>query len=99
VRRIYVSSSLDQKTNEVIIKAVNVRPTPVSMEISVENAGTGPRTVKLEILTADSLDAVNSFEEPEKVSPKYSEFKVDGLPFTYDFPASSVNIFRIPVIK
>lgn len=98
-RRIYVSSTLDEDANEVIVKAVNVRPTPIKMEIAVEGAGDGARTVKLETLTADSLDDRNSFEEPTKVATKYSSFEVDGVPFVYDFPASSVNIFRIPIIK
>ena len=98
-RRIYASSTLDEKNNEVIIKAVNVRETPVTMDIVVEGAGVGPRTVKLETLTASSLDDTNTFEEPERVTTKYSSFEIDGIPFVYEFPASSVNIFRIPIIK
>ena len=98
-RRIYVSSTLDEKAGEVIIKAVNVRPTPVTMEIKVEGAGAGARTVKLETLTADSIDATNTFEEPEAVATKFHSFEVEGVPFTYDFPARSVNIFRIPVLQ
>ena len=97
-RRIYVSSTLDEKNNEVIIKAVNVRETPVTMDIVVEGAGVGPRTVKLETLTASSLDDTNTFEEPERVATKYSSFNIDGIPFVYEFPAHSVNIFRIPII-
>ncbi len=96
-RRIYVSSTLDEAANEIIIKAVNVRPTPIKLEIAVEGAGEGARTVKLETLTADSLDDTNTFEEPEKVATKFSEFDIDGVPFTYEFPASSVNLFRVPI--
>lgn len=98
-RRIYVSSTLDEETGEVIIKAVNVRPTPVTMKVEVEGAGDGARTVKLETLTADSVDDTNTFEEPEKVATKYGSFDVDGVPFTYEFPPRSVNIFRVPIIK
>ncbi len=97
-RRIYVSSTLDESANEVIIKAVNVRPTPVTMEIDVEGAGHGARTVKLETLTADSIDDKNSFEEPEKVATKYSSFDVADVPFEFDFAPRSVNVFRIPII-
>lgn len=96
--RIYVSSTLDESANEVIIKAVNVRPTPVTMNIEVEGAGHGARTVKLETLTADSIDDKNSFEEPEKVATKYGSVDVDDVPFAYDFAPRSVNIFRIPII-
>ncbi len=96
-KRIYVSSTLDESAGEVIIKAVNVRPTPVTMKIEVAGAGEGARTVKLETLTADSIDDTNSFEEPEKVATKYGSFEVDGVPFTYDFQPRSVNIFRVPL--
>ena len=98
-RRIYVSSTLDEAAGEVIIKAVNVRPTPVRMTVEVEGAGSGARTVKLETLTADSLEATNTFESPEAVATKFSSFDVEGVPFEYDFPAHSVNIFRIPILK
>ncbi len=98
-KRIYVSSTLDEGAGEVIIKAVNVRPTPVTMQIDVEGAGAGARTVKTETLTADSIDDTNSFAEPEKVATKYGSFDVGGLPFTHEFPPRSVNIFRIPIIK
>jgi len=69
------------------------------MDIVVEGAGVGPRTVKLETLTASSLDDTNTFEEPERVTTKYSSFEIDGIPFVYEFLASSVNICRIPIIK
>ncbi len=97
--RIYVSSTLDEDAGEVIIKAVNVRPSPVTMTINVEGAGKGARTVKLETLTADSIEDTNTFEEPERVATKYSSFEVGGVPFEYDFAPRSVNIFRIPILK
>lgn len=96
-RRIYVSSTLDESAGEVIVKAVNVRPTPVKMEINVDGVSEGAKTVKLETLTANSLEDTNTFEEPEKVATEYSEFSVDSVPFTYEFPAYSVNLFRIPL--
>ena len=95
-KRIYVSSTLDESDGSVIVKAVNVRPTPVTMEIDVAGIGDSARTVKLETLIAESLTDTNTFEEPEKVATKFSEFKVDGVPFKYDFAPLSVNIFRIP---
>lgn len=96
-KRIYVSSTLDEASGEVIIKAVNVRPTPVMMEIEAEGAGEGARTVKLEILEAESLEATNTFEEPEKVATKFREFEISSNKFAFEFAASSVNIFRIPI--
>lgn len=96
-QRIYVSSTLDEAAGEVIVKAVNVRPSPVTMEIAMDGVGDGPRTVKLETLISDDLEARNTFENPTRVATEYSQFDVEGVPFTYDFPASSVNIFRIPI--
>ena len=81
----------------MIVKAVNVRPSLVTMEIAVDGVGDGPRTVKLETLISDDLEARNTFENPTRVATEYSQFDVEGVPFTYDFPASSVNIFRIPI--
>lgn len=98
-RRIYVSSTFDETSGEVIVKAVNVRPTPVKMNIEVEGAGVGARTVKLETLTADSLESTNTFESPMAVATKFSSFDIEGVPFEYDFPARSVNVFRIPVLE
>ncbi len=95
-KRIYVSSTLDETTDEVIIKAVNVRPTPVTMKVNVNGAGSGARTVKLETLTADSIEDTNTFDEPCRVATKYSSFEVKDVPFDFDFAPRSVNVFRIP---
>lgn len=97
MERVYVSSSMDHETNEVILKAVNVRETPAELEICVENAGCGARQVKIETMTGAYTDE-NSFAEPEKVAPKADTFHVDGLPFRHTFAPRSVNVLRIPVL-
>lgn len=47
------------------------------------------------VLSGDSLSAVNSFEEPEKIVPVTSELAV-GVAFVYEAPAYSLTILRIP---
>ncbi len=98
-KRIYVSSTLDEAAGEVIIKAVNVRPTPVTMEIEAEGAGEGKRTVKLELLEAESLEDTNTFDEPLKVATKFREFEISSNKFAFEFAPCTVNVFRIPIIK
>ncbi|MCD7776328.1 MAG: hypothetical protein LUH54_03025 [Firmicutes bacterium] len=94
--RIYVSSTYDEGTDEVIIKAVNVRSTPITLEIDVEGVGEGGRRIGLETLTADSLEARNSFESPENVATAFDSFEVSSVPFVHEFAPHSVNILKIP---
>jgi len=91
---LFASAVKDVNSKEVILKIVNA-------SASSQNASIDLKGVKLEskgtaiILKGDGINDENSFESPTKISPKESEFKVNGNKVQYDFPAYSVTVLKI----
>ena len=52
-------------------------------------------TLDVWTLSGPSQDAVNSFQEKERVLPRESRLSVEGATFTHEFPAYSVTVLRL----
>ena len=46
------------------------------------------------MLTGPSLDAVNSFQEKERVAPEEKRMELQSRVFEHQFPAHSVSVLR-----
>jgi alpha-N-arabinofuranosidase len=93
-QNLYASATRDDKTGEVIVKAVNPEANAESTEIKLDGAS------KIEpegeaITLAGDPDEVNSMDDPKRISPVESEFENAGANFTYTFPAHSMTVLRI----
>jgi alpha-L-arabinofuranosidase len=65
-------------------------------EVSVEADGLDGREISGRILTADSLDSHNTFEQPEAVAPKeFTRFEKKGGRLHLKLPARSVVVLRL----
>ena len=84
---------------DVVMKVVNTasvaQETAISLPGALRPAGTG----KSWILSSESFEDQNTFENPMFVSPR--ETALDGLtlPLTHVFPAQSVSVLRLKVNK
>ena len=47
------------------------------------------------VLQSDDLEAMNSFEDPMKVSPKSAPLKVNGKKFDFKAAPYSVNVIKV----
>lgn len=94
MEEIYCTSSIDAKTGEIIIKAVNIRDEAVKAVISLTDKERVSGTVYE--LSGCELSDMNSFENPRKIYPAEKSFKADGE-FEYKFPKHSVTVFRLKV--
>ena len=92
---LYTSSSLDERSHELIVKAINVTSSPKTVEIQLAGLSTSG-TAKVTILENDELSAENSFDQPTKVAPSSSTTEVKGGRIPTELRPYSVNIFRIP---
>lgn len=90
IEPIYTSATVDENGN-VILKAVNVKNEPYKAEIKV---GRAINDIEAWCLAAEP-DAVNSFEEPMKVSPKAAEVLYSNDVIEHEFPANSVTVMVI----
>ncbi len=79
---------------EVIVFVVNGQDTPQRRCLDVAAVGLPLGPVRAWTLTGPSLDAVNSFEEKQRVAPVESQFVVCGATFEYVFLSYSLTLLR-----
>ncbi len=90
IEPIYISTCAD-KDGKIILKAVNVRNEPYETLIDTEMK---INYVKAHQITA-LLDDENSFEEPQKVSPREIEVEFSDTTIKHTFPPCSITVFTI----
>jgi alpha-N-arabinofuranosidase len=93
---LYASATLDERSHELIVKAINYSPNAREAEIRVNGmhaAGTGKAT----ILASTDLDAENSFEHPKAVAPEASSFDVKNGTIVVELRPYSLNVYRISI--
>ncbi len=91
------SASINELTNEVIIKVVNASHKSVTSDINLAGVEKLSGTGKTTVLTSPNPLDENSLDEPFKVFPKTGEIKLKGNKLKHDFPGNSFTIFRIPL--
>jgi alpha-N-arabinofuranosidase len=90
---LYTSATLDERTHELIVKAINT--TGDARAASIQLAGiTSSGPAKVITLSAD-LSAENSFEQPRNVAPAESSAELKSGSLSVELSPYSVNVYRI----
>ncbi len=92
---LYTAASLDERSHELIVKAINVSSTARSVEIDLKSAAAG--TAKVITLESADLKAENSFDQPKNLAPKSSTIDVKSGKITTQLNPYSMTVYRIPV--
>ena len=93
---LYTSASLDDRTHELIVKAINASASTRPAEIRLN--GVNPSGMaKVTTLASADLNAENNFDHPKLVSPKSSTLQVTSGTFAVQLDPYSVTVYRIPV--
>jgi alpha-L-arabinofuranosidase len=95
---LYASASVDAAANELIIKIVNASSKEQTNILSLEGAKKPASAGKLLVLQSNNLDAVNSFDQPDLVSPKESAISIKGKKFEYKSLPYSFSVLRIKML-
>jgi alpha-L-arabinofuranosidase len=95
IEPLYYSASVEESTGDIFVKVVNMQNKGVAAQVVLEDLH--DVTLKAEVfeMSGYALDEENSFETPERVSPKKKSFNPEGSSFSYDFPKHSITVFRI----
>lgn len=97
--KLYASSVLDKANNEIIIKIVNASDKPQVKEIALEGkAKINPKS-SLIVLTSESLEAVNSLDDPKRISPVEQPLNVNGKKFSVTLAANSLSVVKVKLAK
>jgi alpha-L-arabinofuranosidase len=91
---LYVSSSLLQSNDQIIVKAVNFSSTSVTTQLRIVCArGLETNAITTVLTSANTLDE-NSFSQPTLVAPVTNTISGVSTNFQYTFPSNSLTIFR-----
>ncbi len=91
---LHASASRD-KTGKIHLSLVNLDPHRAA-RVSAKLTGAEARTVTGRILTADKMDAHNTFDNPESVKPvEFTGIQRKGADLTLALPAKSVVVIEI----
>jgi alpha-N-arabinofuranosidase len=95
---LYVSASLDDRTNEVIIKAVNVAKTARPVQIALEGVS-GMKEGQSTVLASADLKAENSMDHPTQVAPTESKITGNRSTIQANLKPYSLTVLRLPHLR
>ncbi len=98
IEPLYYSAGFEEKTGDIIIKAVNVTEKDQKAAIEIVNSElseSGLLKGKVYSMEGFELDAVNDFDNPEAVVPKERTLEVMGGTFEYEFAQHSITVLRL----
>jgi len=95
-KRLYASASLQEKTSEVILKAVNATGSTRAVEISLEGVRGSNGRARLITLSSQDLKAENTLDEPQHVSPTARDIEISSPKVHLDLGPNSVTVLRLP---
>jgi alpha-L-arabinofuranosidase len=90
---LYYTASIDENTNELILKTVNLREKAQNAEIKIKDCFIGKATVYQ--MFGWDLAAKNDFDNPTFISPKEWSIDINSDSFNFEFPKESITVFRI----
>jgi len=93
--RFFALAGQDEKTGDLIIKAINVSANPMNTTLNLNGVNHVASTAQLTVLTSARLSDNNSLDTPTNVVPATSTIPVSGPHFSHEFPANSLTILRL----
>lgn len=92
---LYVSAQGRSDGGEIIVKLVNLLDAGQSVELVLDGCQKGKYRVEQWQMSGYAPDAVNSFEEPEKVVPVYGESTEELPVLSRKLPGCSVTVLKV----
>lgn len=99
MKGVFASTTLDEQTNELIIKVVNTGWGPVPGTINLQNCHAESAT--LQRLSSEKGSDENTMSDPTKIVPRNADVHIaqQGKKLLFDVPSYSINIIRAKVQK
>jgi alpha-L-arabinofuranosidase len=93
--KLFVSATRDNASGETILKVVNAERQARGVKLELAGVKTVAAEATAITLSGSDLGAVNSFAEPDRVSPQRSTSSAGAAELNYSFPANSFTVLRI----
>ncbi len=93
---LYASAVKDSNAGELIIKIINTSKWSQKIQIGIQN-GAIHDTAEHVVLKSEELSDSNTFETPEKISPKSIEINVNDEQIELELQSNSVNMLKVKI--
>jgi alpha-N-arabinofuranosidase len=93
---LYTSAVFDERSHEVIVKAINTSANARSTLLRLQG-GTAGGTATVTTLESADLNAENSYEHPKAVAPVESTMTLSGAETSLELKPYSLTVLRIPM--
>lgn len=91
---LYASAVEDKTTNELIIKVVNISTKAQRLSIEISGSKPAPEAI-VSTMTASDLEAVNSFDVPQNISPIESKLVLKKNIVETTIPAHAFAVYKV----
>lgn len=95
---LYYTASTE-KNGDIIVKLVNVKKEAFPVVITLDGQKDSSLEGSCYSLAGFAPEDMNSFEEPEKVSPVKKDIKITGGKLEYEVPEHSLTVFHLKRIE
>ena len=92
---LYTSAVLDERTHELIIKAINYSPNARPAQIKLQGMDTSG-TAKVTTLQSADLKIENTFDQPKAIAPVASTLEVKSGSIDAQLLPYSLTVYRVP---
>jgi alpha-N-arabinofuranosidase len=92
---ISIDVTRDSKTRVIYVKVVNSTGRPQDVRVEIEGVSGIEPAGQTTVLSASSLEATNSIQEPKRVAPVVTAVSGLGKSFTRAFPPYSVTVLQL----
>lgn len=92
---LYASAVIDKKTNELIVKVVNVTGTEQHVPLSIQGVKRLPANATVTVLRSDELSSVNTIGGTQAISPADKAVTLKGKDISLDAAPYSFTIFKV----
>lgn len=94
---LYASAVKDVNTGQLIVKIVNTESRPQQLKLTANNGNLDNEGIMSTLQNSD-LQAVNSFESPDLISPKESTINVGNEEVEVTVEPYSMNVLKIKIL-
>jgi alpha-N-arabinofuranosidase len=95
---LYASACTDAASNELILKIVNTSSQSVSKQINIDSKNKLNAKAQIIRLQSNNLDAVNSIESPQNISPQTSEIEINNKQLNITLSPYSFTVVHIKML-
>jgi alpha-L-arabinofuranosidase len=93
--RFFALAGRDEKSGELVVKAINAGSEPISATLKIEGASRLAAEASMTVLKSERGSDNNSLENPTRVAPVASTIAIAGSTFNHDFPGYSLTVLRV----